>query len=124
MLKSINLRNQKGAGLVEILIAVAILGTAVIAFVVSLSVGSLAVNALDKETIAQSLAQTQMEYIKDYPYNPEATTYPVLTTPATYSVMVNVSAVPGADMNIQKIMVTVSKDGVNLLTVYGYKVNR
>jgi Tfp pilus assembly protein PilV len=124
MFKSISLLNQKGIGLVEALIAVAILGTAVIAFVVSLSVGSLASNELNKETNAQGLAQAQMEYTKSYPYNPEATTYPVLTPPATYSVTVNVSPVPGADMNIQKIAVTVSKDGVILLTVYGYKVNR
>ena len=124
MLKSISLRNQKGISLVETIVAVAILGTAVIAFVVSLSVGSLATNELDKETIAQGLAQTQMEYVKNYLYNPEATTYPVLTPPATYSVTVNVSAVPGADANIQKIMVTVSKDGVILLTISDYKVNR
>jgi len=124
MLKSISLRNQKGISLVETIVAVAILGTAVIAFVVSLSVGSLATNELDKETIAQGLAQTQMEYIKNYLYNPEATTYPVLTPPATYSVTVNVSAVLGADTNIQKITVTVSKDGVILLTISDYKVNR
>jgi len=109
---------------VETLIAVAILGTAIVAFVVSLSVGSLAVNALDKETIAQGLAQTQMEYIKNYLYDPGATTYPILTPPATYSVTVSVSAVPGADTNIQKITVTVSKDGVSLVTVTDYKVNR
>ena len=60
------LHSQKGISLVETLIAVAILGTTIVAFVVSLSVGSLAVNALDKETIAQGLAQTQMEYIKNY----------------------------------------------------------
>ena len=123
-MKSISLRNQKGISLVETIVAVAILGTAVIAFVVSLSVGSLATNELDKETIAQGLAQTQMEYIKNYLYNPEATTYPVLTPPATYSVTVNVSAVLGADTNIQKITVTVSKDGVILLTISDYKVNR
>jgi Tfp pilus assembly protein PilV len=124
MKKLIRLRNQKGIGLVETLIAVAILGTAVVAFVVYLSVGSLASNELNKETIAQGLAQTQIEYVKNYAYNPSATTYPVLTPPATYSVTVGVSAVPGADTNIQKITVTVSKDGVRLLTVYDYKVNR
>jgi type II secretory pathway pseudopilin PulG len=124
MKKFTNLHNQRGIGLVETLIAVAILGTAIVAFVISLSVGSLAANALDKQTIAQGLAQTQMEYIKNYAYNPGATTYPVLTPPATYSVTVSVSAVPGANVNIQKIMVTVSKDGVSLVTVTDYKVNR
>ena len=124
MLKLKNLRSQKGVSIVETLIAVAILGTAVLAFIISLSVGSVATNQLDKQTIAQQLAQTQMEYVKNYPYNPIATTYPVLTPPATYSVTVGVTGASGGDTNIQNITVTVSKDGVNVLTVNDYKVNR
>ncbi len=55
------MRSQMGISLVETLAAVAILGTSVVAFVVSLSAGSLTANELNKETVAQSLAQTQME---------------------------------------------------------------
>ena len=128
MLKSIGvkmqLNSQKGIGLVETLIAVAILGTSVVAFIVALSVGSLTANEQNKETIAQGLAQTQMEYTKNYTYNPSATTYPVLAVPNTYSVTVGVTTVPGTDTNMQKITVTVLKDGVNILTVSDYKVNR
>ncbi len=128
MLKSIRsrvqLNSQKGIGLVETLIAVAILGTAVVAFIVALSAGSLTVNEQNKETAAQGLAQTQMEYTKNYPYDEGAGTYPVLDTPDTYSVAVDVLAVPGTDTNIQKITVTVLKDGVNIFTVSDYKVNR
>lgn len=124
MFKSVNWRSQKGFGLAETLIAVAILGTAVVAFVVSLSTGSLAANNLDKQTMAQSIAQSQMEYTKNYTYNASATTYPILTPPATYSVTVGVAAVSGADTNIQKITVTVSKNGVSVVTVTDYKVNR
>jgi type II secretory pathway pseudopilin PulG len=121
MLKSARLNSQKGIGLVETLIAVAILGTSVVAFVVALSVGSLTANEQNQETVAQSLAQTQMEYTKNYPY---AVTYPVLAAPVTYSVFVDVLGVPGADINIQKITVTVLKDNVNIFTVSDYKVNR
>jgi len=118
------LHSQKGIGLVETLVAVAILGTSVVAFVVSLSAGSLTVNELDRETIAQSLAQTQMEYTKNYTFIPGASTYPVLAVPATYSVSVNVLAIPGTDTNIQKITVTVQKDSASILTVSNYKVKR
>jgi type II secretory pathway pseudopilin PulG len=124
MFKSVNWRSQKGMGLAETLIAVAILGTAVVAFVVSLSTGSLAANNLNKETKAQSIAQSQMEYTKNYAYSANATTYPTLTPPATYSVTVGVAAVSGADTNIQKITVTVSKSGVSVVTLTDYKVNR
>ena len=120
----IKLHSQKGIGLVETLVAVAILGTSVVAFVVSLSAGSLTVNELDHETIAQSLAQTQMEYIKNYAFIPGAATYPLLAVPATYTVSVDVLDVPGTDLNIQKITVNVRKDGADILAVTNYKVKR
>ena len=128
MLKSIRSRvqlySQKGMGLVETLVAVAILGTSVVAFVVGLSAGSLSVNEHDRETIAQGLAQTQMEYTKNYAFIPGAVTYPTLAVPPTYSVSVDVLAVPGADANIQKVTVSVLKDSVNIITISDYKVNR
>ena len=124
IMSKLQLHSQKGMGLVEALVAVAILGTSVVAFIVSLSVGSLTVNELDQETIAQSLAQTQMEYIKNHAFIPGAITYPLLAVPATYNVSVDVTDVPGADMNIQKITVNVQKDGGDILEVTNYKVRR
>lgn len=111
-------------GLAETLMAVAILGTSVVAFLVSLSVGSMTANEQNKETTAQGLAQTQMEYTKNYTYTAGATTYPVLAVPTTYSVTVGVASVSGADTNIQKITVSVLKDSVNIVTISDYKVKR
>jgi len=117
-------QGQKGLGLVETLVAVAILGTSVVAFVVALSAGSIAAGEQEKETVAQSLAQTQVEYTKNYPYNPGASTYPTIAKPTGYTISVGVSSVPGTDVNIQKITVTILRDSVNLLMVSDYKVNR
>ncbi len=117
-------QGQKGLGLVETLVAVAILGTSVVAFVVALSAGSIAAGEQEKETVAQSLAQTQVEYTKNYAFNPGATTYPAVTAPAGYTISVGVSSVPGTDVNIQKITVTILRDSVNVLMVSDYKVNR
>ena len=114
---------QKGLGLVETLVAVAILGTSVAAFISGLSAGSIAVRDQSSVSITQGLAQTQMEYTKSYAYNPVAVTYPVVAAPPGCSISVGVSAVPGADTNIQKITVTVSGQDVTV-TVAGYKVNR
>jgi type II secretory pathway pseudopilin PulG len=113
-------------GLAETLVAVAILGTSVAAFVIALSAGSLTVGEQGNEAVAQSLAQNQMAYTKNYAYSSNATTYPKLATPSSYSVSVNVVSVPGTgtDTDIQKITVTVLKDSVSLLTVSDYKVNR
>ena len=116
--------DQRGLGLVETLVAVAILGTSVVAFAAGLSAGSIAVRGQDEIAVTQGLAQTQLEYTKSYAYNPGAVTYPAVAAPPGYSISVGVSAVPGTDANMQKITVTVSREGQAVETVAGYKVNR
>ena len=117
-------QDQRGLGLVESLAAVAILGTGVVAFVVALSAGSIAVREQEQQFVAQSLVQTQLEYTKSYPYDAGATAYPTVETPAGYSISVEVDPISDTDTDIQKITVTVSRDGEDLLTVENYKVNR
>ena len=116
-------QGQIGLGIVETLIAVAILGTSVVAFIYGLSAGSIAVRGQDRIAVTQGLAQTQLEYTKGYAYNPAATTYPAVAAPTGYAIAVGVSAVAGTDTNIQKITVTVSGQG-DALTIADYKVNR
>jgi Tfp pilus assembly protein PilV len=117
-------QDQRGLGLVETLVSVAILGTSVVAFVAALSAGSIAVGEQDEEVVAQGLVRSQLEYTKSYTYDPNASTYPTIATPASYSLAVVVSSVPGTDTNIQKITATVSRDGEDILTVSDYKVDR
>ncbi len=117
-------QGQRGLGLVETLVAVAILGTSVVAFVAALSAGSLATGAQNEAVVAQGLAQTQLEYTKSSAYDPGASTYPAVSAPEGYTVSVAVAPVPGADANIQKITVTILRDGESILTVDDYKVNR
>ena len=113
--------DQRGLGLVETLVAVAILGTSVVAFATGLSAGSIAVREQDEIAVTQGLAQTQLEYTKSYAYNPGAVTYPAVAAPTGYTIAVGVSAVPGTDANMQKITVTVSREGQAIETVEGYK---
>jgi type II secretory pathway pseudopilin PulG len=117
-------QEQRGLGLVETLVAVAILGTSVVAFVVALSAGSIAVGEQDKEVVAQSLVRTQLEYTKSYPYDSEATTYPAVDLPEGYAISISVASVAGTDADIQKITVTVSWESEDIITVEDYKVNR
>ena len=117
-------QDQRGLGLVETLVAVAILGTSVVAFAGALSAGSIAVGEQDEAVVAQSLVQTQLEYTKSYPYDPEATTYPTADTPAGYSISVGVTSIPDTDTDIQKITVTISRGGEEIMLVEDYKANR
>lgn len=117
-------QGQRGLGLVETLVAVAILGTSVVAFVVALSAGSIAVGQQDEEVVAQGLAQAQLEYIKSYVYDAGASTYPAIAAPEGYTISVAVSSVPNTDADIQKITASILRGGENVLTVENYKVNR
>ena len=117
-------KNEEGLTLVESLVTVAIVGVALVAFAVALSTGAIAVNENDQEVVVQSLARTQMEYIKGYPYDSEATTYPTVGTTDNYSISVAVTSVPDTDANIQKVTANISRDGQLLLTIEDYKVNR
>lgn len=134
----VRFKEETGIGLVESLAAVALLGTAGVAFVLSLSTGAIAVREGDQETIAQSLARAQLEYTKNYPYQPAPTTYPYVytydetynpnpvTLPEGYDISVAVSQIyqAGGDTDIQKITVSVSRDGEDTLTIADYKVKR
>jgi len=118
------LRGEKGMTLIESLVAVAIMGVALVAFAYALSTGSIAVAESDREVTVQSLARSQMEYIKGYPFDAGAATYPTVAVSGNYSISVAVAATPDADANIQKVTANISRDGQVLLTLEDYKVNR
>ena len=113
--------DQRGLGLVETLVAVAILGVVGVAFLAALSTGAIAVREGAPKVVAQSLARTQLEYIKSHTFE---ATYPTVDTPAGYFISLQVSPIPDTDTNIQKITVTVTRNQEDLLTVESYKVNR
>ena len=118
-------RSQRGIGLVETLIAVAVLGTAVTTFIVALSTGMLGIGTQDEGRVSQGLAQSQMEYVKSLDFVTGASSYPSIDTPSGYEIQVNVASLPEpADTDIQLITVEILRDGQNVLTLDGYKVNR
>ena len=117
------LKSQRGISLVETLVAVSILGTAIVAFTMALSTGALSTREQEQEVIAQQLAQSQIEYTKNQVFSASGI-YTTISVPAGYTLAVNTSAVPGANTDIQKITVTVLRAGAGILTVSDYKVNR
>ncbi len=117
-------RDERGITLVESIVAIAILGGGVLTLVLTMSGGALAVRENDQQAIAQGLARTQLEYVKNYPYAPGATTYPAVSVPDGYGIAVGVATVPGANNNIQKITANITRDGAVIMTVQDYKVNR
>jgi prepilin-type N-terminal cleavage/methylation domain-containing protein len=62
------IKNEKGISLIEVLIALAILGLVAAAFLSGLATASMSIFIADERTTAESLARSQMEHVKSQEY--------------------------------------------------------
>jgi hypothetical protein len=115
---------ERGSGLVEVLVAVAITGTAVVWLLAAISTGSLGVSTTDEQVTAEHLARSQLEDTKSQPFDALPATYPTLTPIPGYGIAVDAAAIPEGDSAIQLITVTVTKAADTLAVLEGYKVDR
>jgi len=124
-------RGEAGDSLVEILVAVAIIATALTVLILSLSTGALGVHTVNQLTTATNLATAQLESIKAAEYVTGTAGYPAIPAD-TYTISQDISywdgssftPVPGVDSGMQWVTVTVSYGGDALVVISNYKVNR
>jgi len=88
------LSNSRGLTLVETLVALAILGIVAGIFMMGLSVSSKSIMVSEKRVTAESLAKSEVEYIKNLAYDdtnnpPVYTVDPDLTLPTGYNISVS-----------------------------------
>jgi type II secretory pathway pseudopilin PulG len=118
-------RGEEGVGLVETLIAVAILGLALTALLSAVSTGSLATSRTEERVTAENMARSQLEYIKSQPYSTPPASYAVVTpSPGGYGLTAAAESIPDSDTSIEKIVVTVTRNGETLFVAEDYKVDR
>ena len=122
--------NEKGQGLLEVLIATALIGMVVVGLMGGVVVGILGTNSVDQGTTATNIARSQMEFVKSQAYDGTGH-YDVLPQAdlpegwTTDQITIVVATPPGADPNyLQLITVTVSFDSAPIFTLEGYKTNR
>jgi len=131
--------SSSGFSLIEVMIALAILGLVAVAFLSGLSTSLKAVFISDERSTAQTLAQGQMEYVKSQDYD-ESTEPPqyvenVDLTPSGYTVDISAERLnpegdgTDDDDGLQKITITVYHSEVvdedeKVFTLEDYKVNR
>jgi prepilin-type N-terminal cleavage/methylation domain-containing protein len=126
---------ERGLTLIEILVALGILAAVAVVFLIGMSTSSKAVMVSQESVTADSLAKSQMEYIKSQPYdddlNHNPPQYTKLTNiPAGYDITITAARLnpdndaTDDDDGLQQITVTVTRDGETVLEVSGYKVNR
>lgn len=111
--------------LVETLVALAIFGLVAGIFLGGLYVSSKSVMVSQERVAAESLAKSQMEYIKAQEY---AESYLEITVPS--DLVAQGYAIDDPTVNdihsgeLQKITVTVTRNGDGVFTLVDYKVNR
>lgn len=116
--------SERGVTLVETLIAVAVLGIAIVVFVAGLSTGTLSTTKIDRLSTAHALARSQMEHTKNEAYTAAPHVYPSVTTPTGFSVSSEATSIALGDAAVQRITVEVSDATGVVYTLEGYKVNR
>jgi type II secretory pathway pseudopilin PulG len=114
----------EGVALVEVLVAVAIIGITLVVFLSAVATGSVGVAKTDERVTAENLARSQLEYTKSQAYLAVPASYATVTPSAGYAISVEAASIPDADSSIQKITVTVTRDGETLVTVEDFKVDR
>jgi prepilin-type N-terminal cleavage/methylation domain-containing protein len=120
MLKLI--KSEKGFSLIEVLIAVGLVGLMAAAFLMAIATASKAVLLADERTTAESLARSQIEYIKEQEYRDDGLYLPI-STPENYEIIYPIDFMPLED-GLQKITVTVKHQEKVVITLEGYKVDR
>lgn len=129
-------RNEAGVSLIETIVSVAILGLVVVFFMNGLSTLSMSDVILREQSQAEGLARSQIESIKSQNYISYVTghgNYTLIAAPSGYAIVTTITPInpatgaaltAGADNDVQKVSITVSRNGTNLLTLDNYKVNR
>jgi len=126
------MKNERGFSLIEVLVALALLGIIAVAFLGGLATASKAMIIADERATAESLARSQMEYVKnqDYDYNdPQSYEQVDVESPTHPGYFISVDADPlhSPDKGIQKIRVTVrhgTEAVKEVIILEDYKVNR
>ncbi len=119
-------KNERGFSLLEVLVALGLMAIIAVAFLAGIASSSRAVLVANQKTTAESLARSQMEYVKDISYVVGATTYdtdPELVADMPEGFGVGTSVSEPTD-GLQEITVIVYYNGNEVTTLEDYKVDR
>ena len=136
--------SSKGFSLIEVMVAILLLGVVSVALLSAVSTASKAVFVAEGQASGESLARSEMEYVKSQGYSAAPWSYVLPSETQTsppdwwdegdphalpedyvnYSVTCNVTPLYAADNGIQKITVVVSAPSGSVVTLESYRSMR
>jgi len=127
---------SRGFSMLEVVIAIALLGIIAVSVLSALQTAALALISADRRATAESLARTQMEYVRYSPYegdpeegppqyslDPQITPLPPDYSVDTTAIRLDKDENPNDDDGIQAITVIVSHGDRVVVTLEDYKRN-
>jgi len=127
--------SSQGFSMLEVVIAIGLLGIIAISVLTALQTAAMALISADRRATAESIARTQMEYVRysgyddileeghpQYGLDPQIqSTLPPDFSVVTTAIRLNKDVDPDDDDGIQQITVTVSHEGLVVVTLEDFK---
>lgn len=130
-------RSERGMTLIEIIVALGILAAVAVVFLLGITTSSKAVMTSRERVSVDSLAKSQLEFIKSQPYDadmdhnpPQYQELPAAQIPDGYDIAINAERLDpkedglGNDDGLQQVTIAISYNGEQVFTLSGYKVNQ
>jgi prepilin-type N-terminal cleavage/methylation domain-containing protein len=121
------IRQQQGFSIVELLVAMAILGIVAVGFLNALTSSSRAVVHADQIDTGRVIAEAQMEWVKNQSFSSAgnyASNDAVMTQYPGYTVAITAATAAQRDSSIQVVTVTVSQGGKVVTQLQDCKAKR
>jgi len=117
---------QRGSALIEVLVAMAIIGSGAFALLQGIATGSIATSIINEKATARNIARSQLESVRTEAYLFPPASYPAVSVPPDWSVSADAVVLPDADAgnNIEQVKVVVMRNGNQVLEIWDYKLNR
>jgi len=120
--KSTVFADERGAGLVEVVVAVAIIVIVLTVFLSALSTGSFGVSVVRERVTAENIARSQLEYVKESDFIAATDHYtPTAISHTGYTAAISATTIY---TGVQLITVTISHNGEPVFMIENYKVDR
>ena len=114
---------QRGAGLMEAVVAMAIVVILMSSVLMGLSSSHISAGKNARQSITQNTARNQMEYVFEQPYLSPSTIYETIVPPEGFSVAVEALEYVAGDPNVETVRVTVYHQGKEVLVLETLRSN-